>query len=198
MISCILLSAGKSSRFGSPKACVQINNQTLIEQHLKKLLKTQLIEIIIVLGSQAELIEPCILEHKRVKVVHNKDWKFGQTSSFQKGINSISSESEAVLLLPVDFPNIKIDTFNDLINSYRLAVNKNPIIIPTFQGKKGHPPIFSNYYTEEISRLNPSQGINTIQQKYSNKILEVAVSDQAILQTFNTIEELNVLLENDH
>ncbi|VAX34845.1 hypothetical protein MNBD_UNCLBAC01-1087, partial [hydrothermal vent metagenome] len=85
MLSCILLSAGASARFGSPKALAKqpSNNRPIIEKIQKTLLKTKIDEIIIVLGAHAESIKPFLLKHKNIKVVYNKDHNFGQTSSFK-------------------------------------------------------------------------------------------------------------------
>ena len=69
MISCILLSAGFSSRFGSPKALAKRNGETVIEHIQRSLLNTLIEEIIIVLGNKADKIEPFVLNHKRVKFV---------------------------------------------------------------------------------------------------------------------------------
>ena len=69
MISCILLSAGYSSRFGSPKALAKLNGQTIIEQLQKILVASILDEIIVVLGAFAEDIKSYLLKHKKIKLV---------------------------------------------------------------------------------------------------------------------------------
>ena len=107
MITCILLSAGSSSRFGSPKALAHIYSNTIIESLQTKLLKTNLNNIIIVLGAYAEKIQPFLLKHKKITVVYNKDYNFGQASSFNCGLKNTDKKTEAIMLLPVDFPLIK-------------------------------------------------------------------------------------------
>ncbi len=51
MVTCILLSAGSSQRFGSPKALAELYDETVLEHLQKMLLATQVGEIIIVLGA---------------------------------------------------------------------------------------------------------------------------------------------------
>ena len=46
MISCILLAAGFSSRFGSPKALAELPGERVIERLQNELLKTQVEEIV--------------------------------------------------------------------------------------------------------------------------------------------------------
>ena len=112
MISCILLSAGLSSRFGSPKALARINNISVIE-HIQNTLDNSMVsEVIVVLGGHAKKIKSVVLKHKKVKYVYNKDYNLGQTSSFKIGLKHISTNSLAVMLLPIDYPLIQFKTIN--------------------------------------------------------------------------------------
>src|SRR3989338_7096233 len=104
MLSCIVLSAGFSSRFGSPKALIPIGQQTVLEHLQSTLLSLKLKEIIIVLGHNAGEIEPFVFKHMKVNVVHNKNYKLDQTSSLKTGLRKGSQDSAGIMLLPVDYP----------------------------------------------------------------------------------------------
>jgi molybdenum cofactor cytidylyltransferase len=188
MISCILLSAGKSSRFGSLKALADLNGQTIIEQLQRILLKTNIDEIIIVLGFEMERIKPFLLKHEKIQFVYNKDYNFGQTSSFKAGLAKVSSDSEGVLLLPVDYAFIRPETIDYLISQFRKA-SSSRITIPSFDGKKGHPLLFKSSLYPEYLALSNDVGINTIGQKYPNETQIIPVSDGGVIKTFNTPEE---------
>ena len=94
MISCILLTAGLSNRFRSPKALARLGQDTVIEHLQKTLINTQISDIVIVLGAEAETIKPFLLNHKKIRFVYNKNFNFGQTSSFKTGLTGILSQSE--------------------------------------------------------------------------------------------------------
>src|SRR3989338_7378259 len=164
MISCLLLSAGFSSRFSSPKALARLNGQTLIEHLQKLLLSTQLHEVIIVLGHGAEQIKPFLFKHKKIKVVYNKDYKFGQTSSFKCGLKDLSAQTTGILLLPVDYPLIKSETFHKLIAVFKKK--RSVALIPAYQDKKGHPPIFNVSLKNEFLALKDAAGINTVMHRH--------------------------------
>ena len=100
MISCILLTAGESKRFGSPKALADIGQNKAIQLLQQKLLQSIVDEIIIVTGASESLIKPYVLNHSKVRLVHNKDYKFGQTSSFQTGLSIVDKNSFGFMLLP--------------------------------------------------------------------------------------------------
>lgn len=189
MISCILLSAGLSSRFGSPKALARTKNGTVIEHMLNTLvLVKNITEIIVVLGADAQRIKAGILNHKKVKVVYNKDYNLGQTSSFKAGLQNTSLEAKGIMLLPVDYPAIKKETFEAIIGCF---FKKNPqILIPTFNGHKGHPPLFSSKLKEEFLKLDAAAGLNTIARHHLPKdTFLLSVSDEGITRTFNTLKE---------
>jgi len=192
MISCILLSAGESKRFGEPKACARLNNQTVIESILNRLISTNINEVVVVLGHNAESIKSLILNHNKVKVVYNKDYKFGQTSSFQAGLRQISKDVSGIMLHPIDFPLIRSQTINDLVDEF--DKNDPDICIPAFQGKKGHPPIFHKRTKQELLELE----YNTVARKHQEECRLLDVDDEGVLLTFNTPEEFERLKTNQN
>ena len=193
MITCILLAAGESMRFQSPKALASLQNQTIIQRLQFMLVASDIDQIIIVLGAHREKIEPLILKHPKIQTVYNKDFKMGQTSSFQTGLHAAQSTPlcEAVLLLLVDYPLISLQTINYLKVQY---IEKRPlVIIPTYQEKKGHPPLFSSLLFAELLALDPQEGVNTIIHRYENALTLLEVNDSGVIQTFNTLEEFKTL-----
>ena len=110
MVTCVLLSAGESQRFGSPKALAKTSQKTAIEDLQDTLIASIADDIIVVLGAYAEAIGPHVFNHKKVRIVHNKDYKLGQTSSFQAGLRALKDNASAVLLTPVDCPFIRTST----------------------------------------------------------------------------------------
>lgn len=187
MIDCILLSAGESSRFGSPKALAIAEGKTIIERTQETILSSNINNIIIVLGAHAESIRPFVLKHKRVKVVYNNHYNFGQTSSFKCGLLNVDPKVQGVFLLPVDFPCINAETFNILINEFHKE--KSKIIIPIYNGRKGHPPLFHVCLKPDFLSLDNSQGINSVNHKYAKQTTLLPTNDRGVLLSFNTKEE---------
>jgi CTP:molybdopterin cytidylyltransferase MocA len=191
MISAIILSAGLSQRFGEPKALAPILGTTVIRYLQDNLLKTSVDEIIIVLGHEAKRIEPHLLNHTRIKVVYNKNYNFGQTSSFQAGLRELSLSSSGVFLFPVDTPLIKIETVNKIVHAF--SKNSFHIIIPTYKNQKGHPPLFSIQFKEDFLNLSVDEGINKIAKDNKENVELLAMDDPGVVCTFNTRDEWEVL-----
>jgi molybdenum cofactor cytidylyltransferase len=193
MISCIVLSAGLSSRFKSPKALALIENIPAITYLLKKLCVSQISDIVIVLGDNKEAILPHLFKHKVIRVVYNNDYKLGQTSSVQAGLKKLSSSAKGFMILPIDCPFVKTETINNLIAHF--TKNQPDILIPTHTGLRGHPPTFRNELKVEILKLPQTKGLNTITQNSIYKMETLDLPDPGITQTFNTPAELNRILK---
>ncbi len=187
MVSCIVLAAGASSRFGSPKPLARIHSRPLISLLSEQLLKTQLGEIFIVLGADAEAVRPCVCSDPKVRCVFNESFSRGQTSSFKKGLKAVSADSDGVLLLPADVPFVKPETIDMIIETF--SKNPFPILVPTYKGQGGHPPAFSKTLFAEFTKLSDEAPLSTIQQIHASEILRLPVSDEGILLSFNTPQE---------
>ena len=186
MVTCILLSAGESQRFGSPKALAKTSRKTAIEDLQNTLINSIADDIIVVLGACSEAIEPHVFNHKKVRVVHNKDYKSGQTSSFQTGLRALKDNAHAILLAPVDCPFIRTSTVDALIRHFKQTAPA--ILVPVYCSRRGHPPVFNATLKKEALALPPSSGLNTLFSDHPPQTLDV--DDPGIVQTFNTPEEL--------
>jgi CTP:molybdopterin cytidylyltransferase MocA len=158
---------------------------------LSTLARSQIGEIVVILGAAADQILPFIPAHPKIRTVHNQNYVLGQTSSFQTGLKVLSSQCEAAFLLPVDCPFIKTETIDKICESFQAAQSK--VIIPTFNGRKGHPPLFSKSLFEEFLALDVKKGLNTISQKHVLETYIFPVKDPGVLATFNTQEEFEQL-----
>ena len=126
----IILAAGESSRMGSHKALLQLNGQTILEQHVHAL-KTVCPSVIIVLGAQRDRIKPCIPEW--VHVVVNHHWK---TSDMKASLRlALAHVSGPVVVTPVDVPPAPTHALEALLNG------PLPRVLSHNQAR-GHPVAF--------------------------------------------------------
>lgn len=193
MISCIVLAAGKSARFGSPKPLVQIGTKTVIESIQEKLLSSQLAETILVLGHQAEEILPLISQSPRLKCVLNPRYELGQTSSFKAGLAATDPNSKGFMLLPADMPFIETDTIDELIHVF---FKKSPLIlVPCFRDRRGHPPVFSARLKDELMGLEDDTPLSDVLHKHATDVLELPLEEEGIVLSFNTRTDLEKILK---
>jgi len=194
MITCILLSAGLSERFGSPKALACISGNTVIQHVQNTLLQSSCDEIIVVLGAHARQIQPSIFIHSRIRVVYNKDYNLGQTSSVKAGWREADNSSTGVMFLPVDCPLIQASSIDKIIHYFKK--HDPDILVPSYQNKKGHPPIFHQRLKSKVLNLPMDLGLNFLFTNHPPQTIEI--DDPGITKNFNTPEDLKEITLQRH
>jgi len=76
---------------------------------------------------------------------------------------------------------------NSLIREYRSS--GKGIVIPVYDGKRGHPLLLDHRYREQIDKLDPDEGLRSITSLYPGDILEVKTDDKGILLDFDTYDD---------
>lgn len=187
MITCVLLSAGLSERFGSPKALARLRDTTVIGHVQSTLLQSSCDKIVVVLGAYARQIQPSIFIHSRIRVVYNNQYNFGQTSSVQAGWIEADKATTGILFLPVDCPLVQPSSIDLIIEHFK---NEAPdILIPAYRNKKGHPPIFNQCLKSKALDIPMNLGLNSLFAGHPPQTIEI--DDPGIVKSFNTPEEFD-------
>jgi len=189
MISGIVLAAGESRRMGSPKALLDYQGRTFIENICTSFLTAGVDELIVVLGAHEheEPIRTVVPKHPALQTVVNPQYRLGQLSSLQVGIQALSPESEAAVVNLVDHPLIKAETIQALMASF--ATDPLPIIIASYQGRRGHPVLFAKGVYGELLAAPLDKGAKVVVRKDSKRVRELALHDPGIRADIDTPEE---------
>ena len=183
MISAILLAAGESKRMGKPKQLMPWGKSTILVQAIDNLKSSTVDEIIVVLGYKAEEIAKTITT-KPVKIAINPDYKQGMSTAIIAGLKLVSSQPQAVMLALGDQPLVDSQTINRLIDEF--YNHDKGIVIPTYQGKRGHPVIFAIKYKPELLELKGDIGAREIIKNHPGDTLEVAVDSESVISDIDT------------
>lgn len=187
MLSAILLAAGESRRMGSPKALLHYQGQTFVERICTAFLTAGVDELIVVLGARAEDIARALPVHPVLRTVVNSRYAQGQLSSLMVGMGALSPESEAAVVSLVDHPMVSSATIKAVIDSFRTA--PIPIVIASYQGKRGHPVLFSSHVYGEILAAPLDQGAKVVVRKDPGRVREIPLDDPGILADIDTPED---------
>ena len=190
MIAAIVLAAGRSERMGRPKALLPFRGRTFLENILASVSKASIEHTVVVLGGYREQIERTI---PLAAAVFNADYEQGMITSFQTGIRALPPGSAGAVLFLVDNPLVQPVTTDALVERFQA----NRIIIPTFQGRRGHPVLFASEILEEILALPSSVGANTILARDPARVIEVPLNAPEVLADIDTPEQYQELLEGD-
>jgi molybdenum cofactor cytidylyltransferase len=187
MISAILLAAGESRRMGSAKALLHYQGQTFIARICGAFLTAGVDELVVVLGARADQLRQALPVHPKLRTVVNSRYALGQLSSLMVGIGALSPESEAAVVSLVDHPMIEAETINALLASFRAA--PLPILIASYQGKRGHPVLFSRLVYGEILAAPLDQGAKVVVRKDPARVREIPLDDPGILADIDTPDD---------
>ena len=189
MIYAILLAAGQSKRMnGENKLVKKFQGSPLIKHSIENILKSSVNELIIVLGYQKEIIEKIIEKNNKIKLVFNKNFKNGMSSSIKTGLNFLSKESQSFFVCLGDMPLVNFNIYNQLIKYQK----KNNIVIPTYNGQQRNPVLFSISMKEKIMHIDGDLGAKKILEFNNDKLLNVEIDDHNFAKDFNTLENFNL------
>jgi len=187
VIVAVVLSAGESSRMGRPKALLPIDGQTFIERIVAALKQAKVGKIIVILGHNARELQSKI-SHLPVEILINTDYKLGQLSSLQLAVRNLQPDldCDGMLVHLVDHPYLAPALVEEMIRLF--YETKKRIIVPKFQGKRGHPVIFSNALFDEILSAPMEEGAKAVVNAHRAETLEIETEEEGIAVDIDTPE----------
>lgn len=156
----LILAAGQASRMGKIKALLPLplgeeGRQCPALEGLARLYRTVGIEhISVVTGWHADSVEPAA-QGLGLAVVRNPRPEEGMFSSVCAGLEALAdgktTQPQApVLVHPVDVPLVRPMTVQALLQAH--AADPEHVLVPTFAGAEGHPPLLPACHLEHILR----------------------------------------------
>ncbi|MBQ7584681.1 MAG: NTP transferase domain-containing protein [Desulfovibrionaceae bacterium] len=185
----IILAAGLAQRMGEIKALLPFSNLSALATIVWSYRFAKIEPILVVSGYHALEVEAEALNLK-VQVCRNPEPSLGMFSSLKVGLSSFVKQEQfkAFFIHPVDCPLIRPLTLLKLKESYE-ALDNPLVLVPTFLGKSGHPPLIPHELAAKILELplNFPQGLAGVLREA--KSLEIAVPDSFILQDMDIRED---------
>ena len=166
----VVLAAGASTRFGSPKQLVRIGGRPLLHTMVARAAEVTGNALIVVLGSGAAQLAP-LLKHTPGSVVVNRHWREGLASSIRTGVSRLPPSCAAVLLVLADQAAVTSDDLRRLAGPWR----RRPqcIAAAVFAGTTGAPAIFPRYCFGELEALRGDAGARSILRRSADRVVRV-------------------------
>jgi len=181
----VLLAAGSSTRMQRPKQLLPVGEETLLGRSLREALNSDLDTVVLVLGYKAREIKRqlgLLLNHPKVKVTENRDYKNGLSSSLIKGLLEIEGSHDHVMILLADMPHQDSNLINFLLQKY--LDSHLPIGAIKVKNKRSHPVVFSRELYPELHGLRGDVGARALFEKCGHKVClvepEVSYDDRDI------------------
>ena len=189
-MAAIVLAAGESSRMGRPKPLLPLNGDTFLSHLLKEIDASSVTSTLVVLGHHPEAVLEALPAVEAISVV-NPNYSLGQLSSFHVGLEH-SHDADAVLLCLADHPFITTEVIDAVIGAFESS--GRPIVVPTYEGRRGHPTLFARALFDELRAAPLDQGARVVVRAHADEVLEVATTENGIVADIDTPEQYETWL----
>lgn len=187
MLAAVILSGGASRRMGSPKALVSYQGASFLE-HLLSVTRHPAIGVRrVVLGPDADAISQQVTLAPD-EIVINRDWELGQLSSIHAALRSLPEGTQGMLLCPVDHPLVSAALVDALVRTF--LETRAPVVLPMFEGRRGHPVIFAAAVYEELLRAPMDTGARAVVWAHNSDLQEVSTTEEGCVVNLNDPDAL--------
>jgi molybdenum cofactor cytidylyltransferase len=188
-IAVVILAAGQSTRMGGPnKLLAEIGGRPLIRIAAEEALASRARPVIVVTGHQRDKVEAA-LDGLPVQRVHNPDFADGLSTSLRAGLAALSDDVDGAIVCLGDMPQVRSHLIDRLIAAFdpeRGAL----VVVPTIDGKRGNPVVWSRRFFPELMALQGDVGARNLIGRYPEAVAEVPLADTAALVDVDTPEAL--------
>ncbi|HJQ29887.1 MAG TPA: nucleotidyltransferase family protein [Rubrobacter sp.] len=168
----VVLGAGRSSRFGSPKQLLPFGDTTLLGQVVRNANASSLDRTVVVLGrASGELREA--IDFGRARVVENTAYGTGCASSLLAGLDAAGDDCEALFLLLGDQPGVVPEFIDRALSDWR---DERPwAAVCSYMSKPGHPFAFSREAFEDLRGLHGDKAVWKLIEAYPERVREIEI-----------------------
>lgn len=183
---------------GTHKLLLSLGKETVI-QRLVRVLNVSFVTKIIIVARKEDLLFKEHLAGLDVQLIQPEIDPPDMKASVQIALDSINanegpSEEDSWMLIPADHPVLKRPL---IVSLYDLWKNSNAsIMIPTYQGQKGHPAFFRWPVSKKVFELREDQGINALWKHHSLQPQLVECKHPEILIDLDTPEDYQYIKQH--
>ena len=191
-IAAIVLAAGGSSRFGSPKQLLEYHGKPFVRFISETALQAGLSPVIVVTGAYHAQVAAC-LENMDLTVIENPDWRSGQSTSMIAGLGQLPQNTGGVIFLLADQPQVSIELLRALVE--RHSQDLPFILAPYVFDERANPLLFDQSTFGKLRTISGDSGGRQIFSSFTPRYLNWY--DRRLLMDVDTPEDYQKLLSLD-
>lgn len=178
---------------GRDKALLPLGQETFLT-HLLGTLDGEVSPLVVVLGHHADEIESRIQAARNVHILRNPDYPSGQLSSLKVALRFLQKEPLAgAMVCLVDHPAIAKTVIRQMLERFRQTSSR--IVIPMFQGRRGHPVLFAASLFTELLDAPLDAGARFVVSAHANEVELVETGEEGILLDVDRPADYEALLQ---
>jgi CTP:molybdopterin cytidylyltransferase MocA len=191
----VLLAAGEGSRFGRPKALVELDGQTLAERGVTMLRAGGADPVLLVTGAAPVELAP----ERQVRTVHNGEWRTGMGSSLRAALRALAPpdapdpapEVGAVIVALADQPLVGAEAVTRLIAAYRAGAS---VAVAAYGGQPRNPVLLAReHWPEVIAAAAGDQGARAFLRSRPDLVTLVECGDTGRPDDIDTPADLDAI-----
>jgi molybdenum cofactor cytidylyltransferase len=195
-VAAIVLAAGRGTRMGPEnKLLADFKQKPIVRHTAEAALASKARPVIVVTGHQGDRVAGA-LKGLQVSFVQNPRFVEGLSTSLRAGLAALPLEIDAVAVVLGDMPEVSgllIDRLATAIDPARGAL----IAVPTRNGKRGNPVVWSRRLFDDLARLEGDVGARHLIGLYADAVVEVPVEDESVFADVDTPEALALLRQRN-
>ena len=176
---------------GRDKALLPIGGRTFLE-HLASVLDGEVAPLIVVLGHHSEQIEKQVHLPPGTWILRNPSYHLGQLSSLHVALRSLAEQRvDAALVCLVDHPAVTKPVVKALLS--RFEQSRSAILVPSWQGRRGHPVLFASGLFGELLAAPLDQGARVVIRRHAEQVEYLDVDEEGIVWDVDRPEDYAAL-----
>ncbi len=181
----VILAAGASTRFGSPKQLVRIGGSPVLHQMISNAAFVAGRSVTVVIGAHAREIAPA-LRQSAASVVVNREWPEGLASSIRVAVESAPPRCDGLLLLLADQVAVTADDLKHLYAAWK----RHPILVAAalYDGAPGLPAIFPRWTYPGLMELRGDRDPRQVIRRNIDQLVRIPMANASI--NLDTPEDL--------
>lgn len=177
-VGAVVLAAGRASRMGGPHKLLETwQDRPIIAHVIDAIAASGLPPPVVVLGHDADAVRTAMGD-RPAHFVMAQDWAEGMGRSLASGIAAVPADWDAAMLFLADIPRI------EPILIQRLASTPGQIVLPVWDGRRGHPVRWPRAAFARLMALAGDVGGRAIMDEFP--ITSVPAPSDAVLDDIDT------------
>jgi molybdenum cofactor cytidylyltransferase len=173
----IVLAAGASSRFGSPKQLVRVDGRPLMHTVVSRAVEVAGHSVTVVLGANAADLAP-LLRHTSASIVINRDWTEGLASSIRAGVARLPGSCTGVMLVLADQAAVTAEDLRRLAGAWRRQPEH--IAAAQYGSTLGAPAIFPSSSFRDLAELRGDRGASALFHRNPDRVVRVPMESAGL------------------
>ncbi len=179
-VAAIVLAAGQGRRMGGPnKLAATIGGEPLVRIAVEAAVASRTDPVIVVTGHQPEAVRES-LAGLDVAFVHNPDFAEGLSTSLRRGIAALPENVDGAVVLLADMPAVDAGVIDRLVAAFDPA-GGTLIVVPTFEGKRGNPVLWSRRLFPELLAVAGDTGGRHLIGQNPDAVAEIEIGPAVAL-----------------